>query len=161
MFQTTIHPNNRFSGPGAEYSIGSSRFSFYWPWSSSSSHYLRTFSWLTNRRLVCPLCVAIRHILLTLCLTKGQTSKRRSLTTRIFLALVPYSLYLFTLSLIPLPEGGQTDNLLTTALSRLVVLGTFIYGLLSGLGAARNSWEFLPSLNRRQWDPTIIHNQRN
>lgn len=81
---------------------------------------------------------------------EGQISRKRSLTTRIFLALVPYSVYLFALSLIPLPEGVQSATILMNALSRLVFLGTFIIGLLSGLGAARNAWEFLPTLYKRQ-----------
>ena len=151
MFQTTINPNNRFFRTRSR--ILNWKFSLFILLAMIllviplSQNILLTYQSSFGMPLMCCHSVYFTNFIY---LTKGQTSKRRSLTTRIFLALVPYSLYLFTLSLIPLPEGGQTDNLLTTALSRLVVLGTFIYGLLSGLGAARNSWEFLPSLNRRQ-----------
>lgn len=66
------------------------------------------------------------------------------------MALIPYSLYLFALSLIPLPEGLSSNDpdLVSSALERLIVLGTFIIGLLSGLGAARNAWDFMPALSK-------------
>lgn len=70
------------------------------------------------------------------------------------MALIPYSLYLFALSLIPLPEGLSLNDpdLVSSALERLIVLGTFIIGLLSGLGAARNAWDFMPAFSKsRRW----------
>lgn len=60
------------------------------------------------------------------------------------MAILPYSFYLFALSLIPLPDALKASTLLETALSRLIVLGTFIIGLLSGLGAAKYVWDYLP-----------------
>ena len=74
--------------------------------------------------------------------------------TRVFMSLVPYLIYLFAFTMIPLPESLSTVNsgITTLALSRLIVLGTFIIGLLSGFGAAMNSWEFLPALSKsRRW----------
>ena len=70
--------------------------------------------------------------------------------TRVFMSLVPYLIYLFAFTMIPLPESLSTVNsgITTLALSRLIVLGTFIIGLLSGFGAAMNSWEFLPALSK-------------
>jgi hypothetical protein len=62
---------------------------------------------------------------------------------------VPYSAYLFAVSLIPLPVGQTPKSIFYEALSRLIVLGTFTIGLLSGLGAVWNAWDFLPALSRK------------
>ena len=60
------------------------------------------------------------------------------------MALIPYSIYLFAFSLIPVPEGLTSSNIESISLARLIVFGTFTMGLLSGLGAARNIWEYTP-----------------
>lgn len=93
-----------------------------------------------------------RHCSQTSHAAPGRLSRRRSIPTRIVMALVPYSFYLFALSLIPLPESLITTipGLLSIALSRLIVLGTFIIGLLSGLGAARNAWDHMPIFSRKR-----------
>ncbi|KAI5119350.1 hypothetical protein M0805_004027 [Coniferiporia weirii] len=105
------------------------------------------FLLLAQILLVIPL---LQNFLLTYQSPLGRVSRSRSVPTRILMALIPYSLYIFALSLIPLPEGLSSTTILSVALSRLVVLGTFIMGSLSGLGAARNSWIYIPSLSRRQ-----------
>lgn len=64
--------------------------------------------------------------------------------TRVALALVPYAIYMFLLALIPLPESLGSKTIVSAALSRLIVLGTFIIGVLSGIGAARYIWEHIP-----------------
>ena len=63
---------------------------------------------------------------------------------RVALALIPYALYMFLLALIPLPENLGSKTIVSAALSRLIVLGTFIIGVLSGIGAARYIWEHIP-----------------
>jgi hypothetical protein len=65
-------------------------------------------------------------------------------------SLVPVVLYLFALSYIPLPEALSSSDIMTAALSRLIVLGTIILGLLSGFGAISSSWQYLPFLSRAQ-----------
>ncbi|KAL5478766.1 hypothetical protein ACEPAI_2043 [Sanghuangporus weigelae] len=80
----------------------------------------------------------------------GRLSRNRSVSTRVMMALIPYVVYLFAFTLIPLPESLSNANseITTQTLSRLIVLGTFIMGLLSGFGAARNSWDYLPVLSK-------------
>ena len=67
---------------------------------------------------------------------------------RVMMAFIPYSIYIFALSLIPIPpeavENADVSNIESVFLARLIVFGTFVMGLLSGLGAARNIWEYLP-----------------
>ncbi|KAJ3516331.1 hypothetical protein NLJ89_g1183 [Agrocybe chaxingu] len=73
---------------------------------------------------------------------------------RAILSLIPVGLYLFALTYIPLPSTLESTDTSTTFLSRLIVLGTIILGLLSGFGAVSNSWQFLPFGNRAQTVPT-------
>jgi len=77
-------------------------------------------------------------------------TRKRSFIFRLLLSLIPVIFYLLLLSLVPLPDALASSDITTTALSRLVVLGTTILGLLSGFGAISNAWVFLPlfSLNR-------------
>ncbi|KIK02881.1 hypothetical protein K443DRAFT_96034 [Laccaria amethystina LaAM-08-1] len=72
---------------------------------------------------------------------------------RVVFSLVPVVLYLFALSYIPLPEALSSSDIMTAALSRLIVLGTIILGLLSGFGAISSSWQYLPFLSRAQSVP--------
>lgn len=84
-------------------------------------------------------------------LTLGvDPSRRRSVIIRMVLSLVPVILYLFLLSWIPLPNALASSDIMTTALSRLVVLGTIILGLLSGFGAVSNAWAFFPLFSRNR-----------
>ena len=76
-------------------------------------------------------------------------SRIKSLPGHLLVALVPYSVYLFAVSLIPLPAGHAPEGAFDEALSRLIVLGTFTIGLLSGLGAVWNAWDFLPALSKK------------
>lgn len=54
--------------------------------------------------------------------------------------LLPVALFIFTLSFVPLPAEFTSYNPLTSTAARLVVLGTIILGLLSGLGAVNAAW---------------------
>lgn len=79
-------------------------------------------------------------------------SRKRSIIIGVVLNLVPVILYLFLLSWIPIPDALASSDMMTTALSRLVVLGTIILGLLSGFGAVSNAWAFFPLfLRNRYW----------
>ncbi|PPQ77630.1 hypothetical protein CVT24_005454 [Panaeolus cyanescens] len=87
----------------------------------------------------------------------GVSSSTRtitSLTPRIFVAFLPVALYLFFLSYIPLPIGLKNPDYRTATLSRLIVLGTTVLGLLSGFGAVSNSWEYLPFTSEEKSVPT-------
>jgi hypothetical protein len=66
-------------------------------------------------------------------------------------SLAPVIVYLFLLSWIPLPDALASSDMMTAALSRLVVLGTIILGLLSGFGAVSNAWAFFPLFSRNRY----------
>ena len=69
----------------------------------------------------------------------------RSVPRAIFASCIPVLLSLILLSYIP-PFTVESDPpFLSRTLSRLVVLGTTILGLLSGFGAVTRAWDFLPS----------------
>jgi len=63
-------------------------------------------------------------------------------------------LLLFAIAHIPLPQGFTPPDIMTSALSRLLILGTIILGLLSGFGAISNSWGFIPFLASSRPAPT-------
>ncbi|KIO00063.1 hypothetical protein M404DRAFT_153718, partial [Pisolithus tinctorius Marx 270] len=54
--------------------------------------------------------------------------------------LLPVAAFVFVLSFIPLPPDLTSHNPLTATTARLVVLGTTILGLLSGLGSVNGAW---------------------
>ncbi|KAF8509443.1 Abscisic acid G-protein coupled receptor-domain-containing protein [Gautieria morchelliformis] len=61
---------------------------------------------------------------------------RRSFRSHLVFTGVPYLIYLVVLSYIPLPARLNSPELTSATLSRLVVLGTIILGILAGFGAA-------------------------
>lgn len=67
---------------------------------------------------------------------------------------IPVLIYLLALSYIPLPVGMKSSDLSNNILSRLIVLGTVILGILSGFGAIRNAWGYLPYVSRKASVPT-------
>ncbi|KAF9559011.1 hypothetical protein CPC08DRAFT_709138 [Agrocybe pediades] len=74
----------------------------------------------------------------------------------IFLSFLPVFLYLFIFSHIPLPSSIEASNLDWTeaTLSRLIILGTIVLGLLSGFGAVSSSWQYLPFGKTNESVPT-------
>lgn len=62
------------------------------------------------------------------------------LNNRTIAFLLPVALFIFALSFVPLPAEFTSYNPLTSTTARLVVLGTIILGLLSGLGAVNGAW---------------------
>jgi len=58
---------------------------------------------------------------------------RKAFSFQAILAFVTIRLYLFALSYIPVPTSLETSDTFTAYLSRLIILGTMILGLLSGL----------------------------
>ncbi|KAL0952682.1 hypothetical protein HGRIS_006924 [Hohenbuehelia grisea] len=100
-------------------------------------------------------------ILLSVVLTLGSKKKltdnrtnRRRISLRLILNIVPVFLFLLGLSYIPLPPALSASDTMTAELSRLIVLGTIILGLLSGFGAVTNAWDFLPFRSRLKLNPT-------
>lgn len=63
---------------------------------------------------------------------------------RLSLTLVPFLLYLFAFSYVPLPAHMEGAGFFTHALARMTVLGTLLLGLLSGFGAVSTAWSFQP-----------------
>ncbi|KAH7882056.1 Abscisic acid G-protein coupled receptor-domain-containing protein [Phlebopus sp. FC_14] len=69
------------------------------------------------------------------------------LTLRAITFLLPVSLFLFSLSFIPLPPdlGAPSPLSASAVTARLVVLGTTVLGVLSGLGAVNGAWMVVSS----------------
>ncbi|XP_006455936.1 hypothetical protein AGABI2DRAFT_188048 [Agaricus bisporus var. bisporus H97] len=84
----------------------------------------------------------------------GLSSLLRSPRTLLF-SFIPVILSLILLSYIPFyTDAASPPNLLGRTLSRLIVLGTVILGLLSGFGAVTRAWDFLPSSTHYDGVPT-------
>lgn len=84
----------------------------------------------------------------------GLSSLLRSPRTLLF-SFIPVILSLILLSYIPFyTDAASPPNLLGRTLSRLIVLGTVILGLLSGFGAVTRAWDFLPSSTDYDGVPT-------
>jgi hypothetical protein len=66
---------------------------------------------------------------------------------------IPVILSVILLSYIPFyTDASSPANLLSRALSRLIVPGTIVLGLLSGFGAVIRAWDFLPSSTPKDYD---------
>jgi hypothetical protein len=87
----------------------------------------------------------------TFCLTGHRAFQRPIVRARVLLSLVPVIIYFFALSRIPLPAALASSDITTVALSRLIVLGTIILGLLSGFGAISSLWKFLPFISQSRY----------
>ncbi|KAK2460368.1 hypothetical protein APHAL10511_007533 [Amanita phalloides] len=85
---------------------------------------------------------------------QANEGRGRLFFIRITFSFIPVAVFLFALAHIPLPVGLASSNFLTSALSRLIILGTIILGLLSGFGAISNAWGFIPFLSTSQPIPT-------
>ena len=72
--------------------------------------------------------------------TKLFSEAPRIFNLRVITILFPVALFVFILSFIPLPVELTSHNPLTATTARLVVLGTTILGLLSGLGSVNGAW---------------------
>lgn len=77
--------------------------------------------------------------------SNSRRSRNRFISFRTFFALAMIGLYLFVLSYVPVPTSVEASGTLAAYLSRLIVIGTVILGLLSGFGAISSSWQFLPT----------------
>ena len=64
--------------------------------------------------------------------------------------MLPVSFFLFILSYVPLPSSISKTSGVSAIISRLVVVGTVILGLLSGFGSINNAWDYLPMFSRNQ-----------
>jgi len=71
---------------------------------------------------------------------------KRNLGVRFIISFIPVMLLLFAIAYIPLPKDFTPPDIMTSALSRLLILGTITLGVLSGFGAISNSWGFIPFL---------------
>lgn len=72
--------------------------------------------------------------------SSGFVETPNLLNIRAIAFVLPVALFIFTLSFVPLPAEFTSYNPLTSTAARLVVLGTIILGLLSGLGAVNGAW---------------------
>ncbi|KAL4077497.1 Abscisic acid G-protein coupled receptor-domain-containing protein [Scleroderma citrinum] len=77
----------------------------------------------------------------SLCMVLTYRSDTPSIfNLRAITIILPVASFIFILSFIPLPVGLTSHNPLTATTARLVVLGTIILGLLSGLGSVNSAW---------------------
>jgi hypothetical protein len=76
---------------------------------------------------------------------------------RILISFIPVVVFLFALAHIPLPAGLTSRDVLTNALSRLIIVGTIVLGLLSGFGAISNAWGFIPFLSASKYITLTRH----
>ncbi|KAG8883990.1 hypothetical protein FRB97_005434 [Tulasnella sp. 331] len=67
---------------------------------------------------------------------------------RAVLTLVPYAMYLAAVHQIPVPEALNNKDLITTSLSRLMVIGVVILGLISGYGCISTTFMFFTDIVR-------------
>ncbi|KAJ6465721.1 G protein-coupled receptor 89 [Mycena sanguinolenta] len=110
----------------------------------------RLFNWRLSMFLLLTCILVLVPFVITLLLTVGPDPgppRTRSILPRIFLSTGAVLVYIFALSCIPLPAALSTADRMTAILSRLVVLGTVVLGLLAGYGAVSSSWAFIPSKN--------------
>ncbi|KAF8346552.1 G protein-coupled receptor 89 [Amanita rubescens] len=85
---------------------------------------------------------------------QSNDGRRRFFGIRIVISFIPVLVFLFALANIPLPAGLTSRDALTNAISRLIILGTIVLGVLSGFGAVSNAWGFLPFLSASRPVPT-------
>lgn len=96
--------------------------------------------------------ILIPQSIALLVLSPAPTNILRSVPRAIASSFIPVILSLTLLSYIP-PFTTESDPaFLSRTLSRLVVLGTTILGLLSGFGAVTRAWNFLPSSTSKDYD---------
>ncbi|KAJ7123701.1 Abscisic acid G-protein coupled receptor-domain-containing protein [Mycena epipterygia] len=107
----------------------------------------RLFNWRLSLFLLLTCILVLIPFLLSLLFTVGPDSAPhiRSTLPRIVFSTISVALYLLALSWIPLPDALSASDRMTATLSRLVVLGTIVLGVLAGFGAVSSSWEFIPS----------------
>ncbi|KAJ7613720.1 G protein-coupled receptor 89 [Mycena polygramma] len=107
----------------------------------------RLFNWRLSLFLLLTCILVLVPFVLTLLLTVGADpgARVRSNLPRIVFSTISVVIYLFALSCIPLPVALSASDRLTATLSRLIVLGTLILGVLAGFGAVSSSWAFIPS----------------
>ncbi|KAJ6626017.1 Abscisic acid G-protein coupled receptor-domain-containing protein [Mycena sp. CBHHK59/15] len=109
----------------------------------------RLFNWKLSLFLLLTSVLVLIPFFVSFLLTVGpdpvSASRLRSIFPRIFFSAITVACYVFTLSCIPLPAALSAADRMTATLSRLVVLGTIILGLLAGFGAISSSWAFFPS----------------
>ncbi|KAG8751857.1 hypothetical protein FRC14_007559, partial [Serendipita sp. 396] len=75
---------------------------------------------------------------------RAGSRTKSSIGSRIVYTGVPFLLYLFAFSYVPLPRNLAPSGIFTNAVARMTVLGTLILGLLSGFGAVSTAWSFQP-----------------
>ncbi|KDQ23952.1 hypothetical protein PLEOSDRAFT_1114178 [Pleurotus ostreatus PC15] len=114
----------------------------------------RLLNWILSQFLFIFLLLVLIPLVMTIVLSlgatsgKGNTAKRRAITIRFVLNVIPVLLFLVAFSYVPLPDESLSADIRTSTLSRLNVLGTIVLGLLSGFGAISNAWAFLPFSSR-------------
>ncbi|KDQ55997.1 hypothetical protein JAAARDRAFT_36792 [Jaapia argillacea MUCL 33604] len=112
----------------------------------------RSLNWNISLALLLLTILVFVPLCLSLISTSSGTdanSRQRPTILRVLLAVAPVFVFLFLLSYIPVPSSLSSWNPIIASLSRLIVLGTIILGLLSGFGAISTAWAFFPLLSRK------------
>ncbi|KAF8550656.1 hypothetical protein OG21DRAFT_1598765 [Imleria badia] len=101
--------------------------------------YVRLYTWRASLFLLLSTIIVV--IPASFCMVLAYRSETPSLLNiRAIAFLLPVALFIFVLSFVPLPAEFTSYNPLTSTAARLVVLGTIVLGLLSGLGAVNGAW---------------------
>ncbi|KAK7055596.1 G protein-coupled receptor 89 [Favolaschia claudopus] len=107
----------------------------------------RLFNWRLSMFLLLTCILVLVPLTTSILLTVGPDlgPRTRSIYPRIIFSSICVAVYLFCISLVPLPDALSTTDRMTATFSRLIVLGTIILGLLAGFGAASSAWTFVLS----------------
>lgn len=132
------------------------------------SHSTRLANWYISLFTVLALILLVIPLLQSLFLTYSSgrptlptsslpSQPRRVVKRRHLIALVPYCLFIYCFTLIPVPSTSTPNTpreavWAAMTLSRLVVAGVIILGLLSGFGAVRNAWKMLANVSIATWN---------
>ncbi|PCH43230.1 hypothetical protein WOLCODRAFT_73912 [Wolfiporia cocos MD-104 SS10] len=113
----------------------------------------RLINWNISLSLLLTVVIVLIPLSYSLVLSDRSPSasgvRQRPSALRILLNFVPVGIFLFLLSYIPLPSAVPSSNMITTILSRLIVVGTITLGALSGFGAINTAWTFFPVLRSK------------
>ncbi|KAF7305571.1 hypothetical protein HMN09_00810300 [Mycena chlorophos] len=105
---------------------------------------VRMLHWRISLFLLLALVLVCIPFLLSLLLTLSpdDDSRLRPTPTRLLFSAFAVNIHLLLISFVPLPSPAEDYT--TAALSRLIVVGTVILGLLAGYGAATSVWTYFP-----------------
>ncbi|KZS97048.1 hypothetical protein SISNIDRAFT_547125 [Sistotremastrum niveocremeum HHB9708] len=123
----------------------------------------RYLNWRLSITLLLLLILVVSPLALLLVIDWSPPLLSKTLHNKFLIALIPYTIYLILLTHIPLPYGTSEYGILALWLTRLLVIGTSILGILTGLGTISSTYDSLSLLlsfsaggSRRVTDQDIL-----